>query len=141
MKPEKLLTSPDLDLNADNLKNELGRWFSIYETLTETLSTPPYDISPEWRFYRDGGAWICKMTRKEKTVFWISVWKQFLNCGFYFTQRSGDGISDLSIDQSLKSSYANATPVGKLFPLIINLTAKKQLDDLYTVVSYKISQK
>ena len=141
MKPEKLLTSPDLDLTSGNLKNELGRWFSIYETLTETLSKLPYGISPEWRFYKDGGAWLCKMNRKKKTVFWISVWKPFLKCGFYFTQKSGDGISNLSIDPSLKSSYEAATPIGKLYPLIIDLTAKKQLDDLYAVVSYKISRK
>ena len=65
MEPEKLLTSPDLDLTSDNLKNGLGRWFSLYDTLTETLSKPPYDISPEWRFYKDGGAWLCKKTRKK----------------------------------------------------------------------------
>jgi hypothetical protein len=141
MKPEKLLTSPDLDLTSDNLKNGLGRWFSIYDTLTETLSKPPYDISPEWRFYKDGGAWLCKMTRKKKTVFWISAWKQFLKCGFYFTEKSGDGISDLSIDQLLKSSFEKTDPIGKLRPLIIDLTAKKQLDDLYTVASYMISRK
>ena len=141
MEPERLLTFPDLDLTSGNLKNELGRWFPIYKTLTETLSKPPYDISHEWRFYKDGGAWLCKMTRKKKTVFWISVWKQFLNCGFYFTQKSGNGIADLSIDQSLKSSYDAATPLGKLYPLVINLTSKKQLDDLYTVVGYKISRK
>ncbi len=141
MKPEKLLTSPDLDLTSDTLENELGRWFSIYQTLTETLSKNPYDTSPEWRFYKDGGAWLCKMTRKKKTVFWLSAWKQFLKCGFYFTQKTGAGIADLSIDQSLKSSYANAAPVGKLIPLEIDLTKKKQLDDLYTVTSYKISSK
>ena len=141
MKPEKLLTSPDLDLTSDNLKNGLGRWFSIYDTLTETLSKSPYDISPEWRFYKDGGAWLCKMTRKKKTVFWISAWKQFLKCGFYFTEKSGDGISDLSIDQLLKSSFEKTDPIGKLRPLIIDLTAKKQLDDLYTVASYMISRK
>lgn len=141
MKPEKLLTSSDLDLTSDNLKNGLGRWFSIYDTLTETLSKPPYDISPEWRFYKDGGAWLCKMTRKKKTVFWISAWKQFLKCGFYFTGKSGDGISDLPIDQSLKSSFDKTDPIGKLRPLIIDLTAKKQLDDLYTVASYMISRK
>jgi hypothetical protein len=141
MEPEKLLTSPDLDLTSGTLKSELGRWFSIYETLTETLSKPPYDISPEWRYYKDGGAWLCKMNRKKKTVFWISAWKQFLKCGFYFTKESGDGISNLSIDQSLKSSFDAATPIGKLHPLTIDLTTKKQLDDLYTVVSYKISQK
>ena len=141
MKPEKLLTSPGLDLNSDGLKNELGRWFSIYETLAETLSKPPYVISPEWRFYKDGGAWLCKMTRKKKTVFWISAWKEFLKCGFYFTQKSGDGISDLPIAQSLKSAFANTTPVGKLYPLSVDLTGKRQLDDLYTVVAYKIAQK
>jgi len=141
MKPEKLLTSPDLELTSDNLKNGLGRWFSIYDTLTETLSKPPYDISPEWRFYKDGGAWLCKMTRKKKTVFWISAWKQFLKCGFYFTEKSGDGISDLSIDRLLKSSFEKTDPIGKLRPLIIDLTAKKQLDDLYTVASYMISRK
>ncbi len=141
MEPEKLLTSSDLDLTSGNLKNELGRWFSIYETLTETLSKPPYDISPGWRFYKDGGAWLCKMTRKKKTVFWISAWKEYLKCGFYFTEKTGVGIADLSIDQSLKSSYDEAKPIGKLYPLIIDLTTTKQLDDLYTVVSYKISLK
>ena len=141
MEPKKLLTSPDLDLTSDNLKIELGRWFSIYETLTETLSKTPYDISPEWRFYKDGGAWLCKMTRKKKTVFWLSAWKQFLKCGFYFTQKTGAGIAELSIDQSLKSSYATASPIGKLIPLEIDLTKKKQLDDLYTVAGYKISSK
>ena len=141
MEPEKLLTSPDLDLTSDDLKNGLGRWFSIFNTLTETLSKPPYDISPEWRFYKDGGAWLCKMTRKKKTVFWISAWKQFLKCGFYFTEKSGDGISDLSIDQSLKASFEKTDPIGKLRPLIIDLTAKKQLDDLFTVASYMISRK
>ncbi len=141
MEPEKRLTSPDLDLTSDTLKTELGPWFSIYETLTETLSKPPYDISPKWRFYKDGGAWLCKMTRKKKTVFWISAWKQYLKCGFYFTQKTGDGVSDLSIDPSLKSSYDDATPIGKLYPLTIDLTAKKQLDDLYTVANYKISRK
>ncbi|MBL9136450.1 MAG: DUF3788 family protein [Verrucomicrobiales bacterium] len=141
MEPEKLLTSPDLDLTSDNLKNGLGRWFSIYDTLTTTLSNPPYEISPEWRFYRDGGAWLCRMTRKKQTVFWISAWKQFLKCGFYFTKKSGDGISALSIDESLKSSFDKTDPIGKLRPLIIDLTAKKQLGDLYTVASYMISRK
>lgn len=137
---EKLLTAPDLDLNSDNLKHALGRWFPLYEALTEKLSKPPYDISPQWRFYKDGGSWLCKMSHKKKTVFWISAWSQYLKCGFYFTQKSGDGICNLPIDPSLKSAYDAAAPIGKLYPLVIDLTAKKHLDDLYTVVSYKISR-
>jgi len=80
------------------------------------------------------------MSRKKKTVFWLSAWKQYLGCGFYFTQQTGDGISALSIDRSLKASYDAAAPIGKLRPLVVNLTTKKQLDDLYSIVSYKISR-
>lgn len=141
MEPEKLLTSPDLVPTPGNLKNELGRWFPIYETLTEALAKPPYGIVPEWRFYKDGGAWLCKMARKKKTVFWVSAWKQYLKCGFYFTEESGSGIPALSIDHALKSTYANAAPIGKLHPFVIDLTSKRQLDELYTVASYTISLK
>lgn len=141
MEPEKLLTSPNLDLTPEILKKELEPWSELYEALTETLNKPPYDISPEWRFYKDGGAWLCKMSRKKKTVFWISAWKQYLKCGFYFTQKTGEGIADLAIDSSFKAAYEAAAPIGKLYPLTIDLTAEKQLDDLCTVASFKISQK
>ncbi len=137
MEPEKLLTSPQLDMTSGNLGDELGPWFAIYEAMTKELSKTPYESSPEWRFYKDGGAWLCKMSRKKKTVFWISVWKQFLKCGFYFTKKSGAGIAELSIDPFIKSSYENAKPIGKLHPLTIDLTTLKQLKDLYTMARYK----
>ena len=120
MEPEKLLTSPDLDLTSDNLKDGLGRWSSIYDALTERLSKPPYDISPEWRFYKDGGAWLCKMTRKKKTVFWISAWKQFLKCGFYFTAKSGDGISG-------KGCRYEALPAGQLGIIVLGSNKSLQV--------------
>lgn len=106
-----------------------------------TLESPDLGVSPEWRFYKDGGAWLCKMTRKKKTVFWLSAWESCLKCAFYFTAKTGEGISDLAIDEPLKLAFEKAKPIGKLYPLVIEVRAKKQLSDLYAVATYKISLK
>ena len=141
MKPGQLLTQPEIEPTSDALRIELGRLFPIYEVLKMTVALPDLGVSPEWRFYSDGGAWLCKMTRKKKTVFWLSAWESCLKCAFYFTAKAGEGISDLSIDESLKLAFEKTAPIGKLYPLIIEVREKKQLNDLYTIAAYKISQK
>lgn len=141
MKTGQLLTLPEVEPTSDLLRDELGRLFPIYEDLTATLESSKFGISPEWRFYKDGGAWLCKMTRKKKTVFWLSAWQACLKCGFYFTTKSAEGISALSIDPSLKSAFANAVPIGKLYPLVVELQTKKQLKDVCTLASFKLLQK
>jgi hypothetical protein len=141
MKPGQLLTHPEVEPTSDALRIELGRLFPIYEVLTMTLKSPDLGVSPEWRFYKDGGAWLCKMTRKKTTVFWLSAWESCLKCAFYFTAKTGEGISDLAIHESLKLAFEKAEPIGKLYPLVIEVRAKKQLSDLYAVATYKISLK
>ncbi len=138
MKPGQLLTSPEIKLTSETLREAFGRLFPIYEDLTGKLGSPQFGISPEWRVYKDGGAWLCKMTRKKKTVFWLSAWESCLKCAFYFTAKTGQGIPELPIDDSLKQAYREASPIGKLFPLVIDVRAKRQLSDLYIVANYKI---
>lgn len=140
MNTDQILTSPGVAPTADVLEHELGDLYAIYETLTARLAAPEFDVRPEWRYYRDGGAWLCKMTRRAKTVFWLSAWTSCLKAGFYFTARTGDGISALPIDASLKAAFATAAPMGKLVPLVIEVRGEAQLDDLLTVAAYKISR-
>ena len=140
MNTDQLLTSPDAAPTPDVLEHELGDRYAIYETLTARFASPEFDVRPEWRYYRDGGAWLCKMTRRAKTVFWLSAWTSCLKAGFYFTTRTGDGIAALPIDASLKAAFASAAPIGKLVPLLIEVRGDEQLDDLFTVAAYRISR-
>lgn len=41
--------------------------------------TKPMRRHPEWRYYKDGKSWLCKITQKNKTIVWISLWEPFLN--------------------------------------------------------------
>ena len=51
--------------------------------------------------------------------------------GYYFTKKSGEGIPQLDIDESVKQAFSSNKPVGKLIPAAIDVRFKKQLPDCY----------
>lgn len=119
------------------LEKEFGALFSTYTEFMETVKGDEFRLLPEWRYYKDGKAWLCKICLKKKTVAWLSAWPDCFKVGFYFTEKSGAGIHDLDIGDSLKKSYETHKPVGKLKPLEIDVKNKSQLNDLYTLLKYK----
>lgn len=141
MNKDQLLIDPDREPTSAVLEEELGPRFRIYRKLVTTLESEEYGVLPEWRYYKDGGAWLCKMTRKKKTVFWLSAWKSHLTCGFYFTAKTSQEIAALKIEKSIVDAFESAKPIGKLLPLTIDLKLNKQLNDSYQVVRYKITQR
>lgn len=141
MKKNQLLIDPDTEPTSAVLEKELGPRFRIYQKLVSTLESEEYGVSLEWRYYKDGGAWLCKMARKKKTVFWLSAWKTHLTCGFYFTAKTSQGIAALPIERSIIEAFESAKPIGKLLSLTIDLKLNRQLTDLYQVIRYKIDQK
>ena len=143
MRPDsttQLLKDPKRTPTPELLESEFGKLYSLYTELIGILGSDDFSLDTEWRYYKDGKAWLCKITRKRKTVVWMSAWQDHLNLGFYFTEKTGAGISELEIDPALKEIYATAEPIGKLKPLTVDLKASSQLQDLGTLLRYKISK-
>lgn len=138
MSSEKpLLRDPDIQPSDDLLHNVLGDTvFSVYSELIHGVSIK-FDLNPEWRFYKDGGAWLCKVVDKKKTVFWLSVWDQYFRVVFYFTEKTRSGISELAINDGLKQRLYTTKMIGKLIPMIFDMKDKQQLADLKEVIRYK----
>ncbi len=120
------------------LKEILGDVFPVYQELTKTLSGGDFSLDLTWNYYKDGKSWLCKVTKKKKTIFWLSVWEGFFKTGFYFTDKTGAGIATLDIDTSCKEAFTTAKPIGKLIPLGFDISRKEQLKDLLEVVRYKL---
>lgn len=119
------------------LENALGKeLFTIYQEIIE-IFTDEFGLEPQWRYYKDGNAWLCKVVFKKKTILWLSIWENCIKTGFYFTEKTGTGVLELAIDNKIKEEFEVAKPIGKLIPLIINIDQQKQLDDLKEVVKYK----
>jgi hypothetical protein len=125
----------------DVLEKVLGKIYPVYENLMEAIAVPEIGLVHEWRFYKDGNSWLCKVSFKKKTVFWLSVWDKYFQIGFYFTEKTRAGIMELPIDDNLKSKFGKTKTLGKLVPLPIQVTRKKQIKDVIELVKYKKSLK
>ena len=134
-----LLKDPTISPTKDVLENALGRSFKTYEDLMDTIAGKNYGLLPDWNYYKDGKAWLCKVQHKKKTVFWLSVWDKYFKLSFYFTVKTSKGINALAIDSSIKNSFKANKPAGRLLPLVINVSKKGQLKDILKIIEYKIS--
>jgi len=135
---EILLRDPGTEPGYDVLEAALGKQLlGVYTGLTAIIQTA--GLSLEWRYYKDGKAWLCKVVHKKQTVFWLSAWEGFIRTSFYFTEKTRSGVLDLEIAESVKRSFEDTKAVGKLLPLIYDLDREAQLEDLQAIIRYKKS--
>lgn len=135
-----LLKDPDVFPSAEMLEKVLDKQFPVFKEFISTVESEEFKLIPNWRYYKDGKAWFCKITLKKKTVVWLSVWSDCFKLALYFTEKSGGGIPGLKIDDSIKEFYLNHKPIGRLKPIVVEVRMKSQLVDLNTLIKYKIGQ-
>ncbi|MEE4256561.1 MAG: DUF3788 family protein [Bacteroidales bacterium] len=132
-----LLRDKEIEPTDEVLENSLGKeLFTIYQKLIQ-IFTDEFSLELQWRFYKDGKSWLCKVVYKKKTILWLSVWQNYIKTGFYFTEKTRNGVLELGIDKKIKETFSVAKPVGKLMPLIIDIDQQKQIEDLKKLIKYK----
>ena len=131
------LNDPAVPPTPELLEATTGLAYGALSEFLGKVESPAFGFSPEWRFYKDGGAWLCKITHRKKTIAWLSVWPGSFKVGFYFTEKSGGGIAGLPIAAALKRSYRTGKPIGKLKPLTVPVSDPGALEDLYILLRYK----
>jgi len=133
---EKPFLNNQAELPTDAvLKAVLGSAFEAYSELMKRIAE--MELVPQWNYYKDGGAWLCKVQFKKKTIFWLSVWENRFRVGFYFTEKTMLGLAELDIEPALVQQLIGPSPIGKLVPFVFNIQAKYLLDDLLIVADYK----
>lgn len=146
----QLLRDPDIRPTGDVLAAALKDSFQAYAGFVDML--PNLDIQPEWRYYNDGKAWLCKGaykrktsrgTDKERTVFWLSVWDGFFRVSFFIGEKQRAYAQNIFISQSTKDLIADAKTVGKLkfFPVIFDVRTNDPFGDLCALINFQKSVK
>ncbi len=121
------------------LKSVLLESFKTYQKLLELYTK--HGMSYEWRYYRDGKAWLCKAQKKKKTIVWMSAWKGFIKATIYFPEKQIAEVYELDIHEELKEIFRSTKNVGKSKPCIFELRNEKMLKDFEKVMMYKITCK
>ncbi|MBN1649779.1 MAG: DUF3788 family protein [Bacteroidales bacterium] len=138
---KQLLSDPEIYPDAEVLKKALGDSYLAYNELEETFKDEKFNLRMEWRYYKDGRSWLAKVSYKKKTVLWLSVWDAYFKVGFYFTEKTSSGIFNLDIEDGIKKAFDQSKNIGKLIPLVVDVSKKEQIKDVLKIIEYKKSLK
>jgi len=119
------------------LSKYLGKTKTVWDEFINLISSEHPTFALEWRYYKDGKSWLCKLTKKKKTICWISIRDKFFKVTFYFTEKNDHDVNKLEIDQDLKDTYAQNRNIGKLKPLTIEVKNEKALRSIQELIRYK----
>jgi hypothetical protein len=125
--------------NEKLLKSILGKSYPAYCKLLQLYDEN--EMSYEWRYYKDGKAWLCKVQRKKRTIVWMSAWKGYMQATIYIPEKIIDEVYNLDISEEMKNKIQTTKNVGKSKPCIFEIRNNKILKDLEKVIHFKISAK
>ncbi|MDR2148316.1 MAG: DUF3788 domain-containing protein [Tannerella sp.] len=127
-----LLNDPSVFPTDEILKNMLAESYTAFEKLSAILNGQGAVM--KWKYYNDGKAWLCNVSYKKKTVFWLSVWNGYFKINFYFLERHLEGIAALKIAEN---SFTLQKEWGKMIPVTFEISRSEQLPDLLKMVEFK----
>ncbi len=145
---EQLLRNPDIQPSSDVIAKALGEANSAYTKLINQLVN--HDIQLEWRYYNDGKAWLAKGLykwigarggKKEKTVFWLSIWDSFFKVTIFVPEKARLDVLSLPFDDELKQMIANSKQMGKLkyFPIVFDLCSEEMFEPIFSLFEFNKS--
>lgn len=117
----------------------LGESFEFYSKLLDLFNE--YEMTPEWRYYADGKAWLCKVTKKKKTIVWMSAWKGFMQATVYAPQKYLQEVYASDIQEITKERIRATKDVGISKPCIFQIKDEDALKDIEKVMKLKIDWK
>jgi hypothetical protein len=121
------------------LRTVLDQSYQAYTTLLELFRN--YEMLYEWRYYRDGKAWLCKVQKKKRTIIWMSAWKGFMQATIYFPEKYLESVYQLDIREEVKAKIRSTKNVGKSKPCIFEIRDEENLVDLEKVMELKFACK
>ena len=131
---KQLLREPEIFPSKEVLREILGEVYDVLDELETTLTHDEYALTFDWLYYKDAKSWLCKVSHKKKTVFWLSVWEGYFQTSFFFVERHLEGIADLAIKEN---SYTLEKEFGRMIPLVFKIKKQEQTDGLLKMVAFK----
>ena len=135
-----ILKDPDQYPTEEVIYSCIGKKTALWISFFDTLHEHHPDLLEEWRYYNDGKNWLMKVTRKSKTIFWLSVWKNAFNITFYFSDKAEELINQSDIPDDLKEEFKNGKRYGKIRGLTIVFRKKKDIEYADSLIAIRLKK-
>ena len=130
-----VLRDPEAYPSDERLEAALKGGFAVFAALRRNLAAA--GCHPEWRYYNDGKAWLCKLLAGKRNLGWLHVYDGFCCVTVYFTQRHRAAVVAAEIPQPLKEAFARTSAAGRLIPLCVRVADEEDVDAAMAVFRLK----
>ncbi len=135
------LSNKDQYPSAEIIFSHLGEAKSCWQSIFSFIHSQYPDFSEEWRYYTDGKSWLMKVTRKAKTVFWLSVVPGGFKITFYFGDKAEPAIMESKLSIDLKDAFQNGRRFGKIRAITQEVSGENEIREIKTLIELKLSIK
>ncbi len=123
------------------LKRHLGDAKAAWDAFAAFIESEYPGYSGEWRYYDDGKSWLYKITKKSKTICWVSVYRGRFATTFYFPDRAESLIVNSTLRKKYLEQFVNGRHFGKTRALTVEIRKAADLSSTKQLIAIKESFK
>lgn len=138
---EMVLTDPNTMPTEEIVFGHIGATSSLWQGLFEYIHSEHPALHEEWRYYKDGQSWLMKVTRKTKTVFWLSVIEGAFRITCYFTDKAEDMVFGSTLSDELKEQFRTGRRYNRIRGLTITFRDDDDISYAKAMIEIKLSLK
>lgn len=109
------------------LSRYLGKVKKTWDSFIDFINATYPSFSGEWRYYNDGKSWLYKITKKKKTICWVSVNYNMFRTTFYFPDKAEEIITASKLKKEYIDKFINGKRYGKIRGITVEI---RKLTDL-----------
>ena len=125
--------------NEAVLSGVLGDSYGAYCDLLKLFAL--HGLEPEWRYYHDGKAWLCKVQKQKRTIVWMSAWKGYMQATLYFPAKYIDALYELDLSGERKEKIRETKNTGTSKPCNFEVRTPAVLEEFEKVMRFKLKAK
>lgn len=138
---EKILSDKNQFPTVEIIYSHIGKSKELWESIFNYIHTEHPDFLEQWRYYLDGKSWLMKVTRKSKTIFWLSIIPGSFRITFYFGDKAEQLIMKSNISDAMKDEFKKGKKYGKIRGLSLTMNKKQNMQFAKELISIKLKLK
>lgn len=123
------------------LSRILGRVKKSWDTFADFIRESYPAFSAEWRYYIDGHNWLYKITKKKKTICWVSVYHHKFKTTFYFSDKAEELITASKLEKKYMDQFLHGKRYGKIRGVTVEIKKLADLKATKTLIRIKEQMK
>lgn len=119
------------------LSRHLGKVKTVWDSFMDFLEEKYPSFTGQWRYYNDGKSWLYKLTKKKKTISWISIWHNMFKTTFYFPDRAEELIINSKLKKEYKDKFVHGRRYGNTKGITVNIKKPADLASTKKLIEIK----